>query len=166
MTKPSLDLQPCSLSDLGELGHGFARATLPSGHPLLVIRLEGTASNKTDATFDLAAAIVMAGLEAWQPWALILDLRGLDYSWGDRMQNVLDAAQRWYEPLYPLRRAFGGERLSERFPLALLTSELCRDGLASLLRDEMHLEASALLFESLDEAAVALDLTLEGVTPM
>lgn len=99
MPAPTLDLQPCSLSHLSPLGHRFARGTLPrSGHPFLVVRLEGEASNQADGAYDVAAAVVMSGLEAWDPAGLILDLRAPTYSWGDRMQNVLDAPQRWFEP--------------------------------------------------------------------
>lgn len=56
------------------------------------------------------------------------------------------------------------ERLPERFPLALVTSYLCRDGLTSLVRDEMRMDPAALLFDSLDDAAEALDRSLEGLT--
>jgi hypothetical protein len=164
MTLPSLHLQECALSDLGELGHRFARGPLPrSQHPLLVVRLEGTASNQTAQIFDLAAATVMAGLEAWQPWALILDLRALAYTWGDRMQNVLAVAQYWYEPHRPVRRAFGGEEVPMEFPLAVVVSDLNRDGLESLVRDEMHLDPRTLLFDSQEVAARVLDQALEGI---
>jgi hypothetical protein len=167
MTQPSWKLEDCALSDLGELRHRFARGALSrSGHPVLLVRLEGTADRDVDGIFDHASAIVMAGLEAWGPWALILDLRALAYSWGDRMQNVLGAAQRWYEPLRALRRAFGGEAVGNDFPLAVVVSDLNREGLISLVRDEMHLDPGALLFESVDEAAAALDRQLEGVIPV
>jgi hypothetical protein len=160
----SLDLEDCALSDLGELRHRFARGQLPrSRQPLLVVRLEGEANRQVDGIYDLASAIVMAGLEAWQPWAAILDLRALSYAWGDRMQNVLDTPQRWHEPLHPLRRAFGGPRVPDRFPLAVVVSDLNREGMTSLVRDEMRLDPTALLFESVDEAAAALDRALEGV---
>ncbi len=165
MSQPSLNLQPCALSDLGELHYRFARSRLPQSQlQLLVVALEGAAGNEADEIFDLASAIVMAGLEAWQPWAAILDFRGLAYSWGDRMQNVLLAPQRWYEPLWPVRKAFGGERVPEQFPFAVLTSELNREGLVSLLRDEMNLDPRRFLFETPDAAARVLDESLEGVT--
>ena len=122
MPSLNLHLRPCSLSDLSPLVHRFSLGTLPrSGHPVLVVQLEGEASNQTEGAYDLASAVLMSGLEAWDPAALILDLRALAYTWGDRMQNVLDAPQRWYTPLYPLRGAFS-VRLPERFPLACIGS--------------------------------------------
>ena len=65
----------------------------------------------------------------------------LSYSRGDRMQNVLDAPQRRYEPLFPVRRVLS-DRLPARFPLA----------------------PTALLFDSIDEAAPAHGRALAGVT--
>lgn len=163
MTAVPLNLQDCALSDLGTLRYSFARGVLPvSRQPLLVIRLEGTVGNENSEAFDLASALVMAGLEAWQPWAVILDLRALAYSWGDEMENVLNVSQRWYLPLRPLRRAFAGSRLPERFPQAVLVSDLCRDGLSSLL-SYMNLNPDDILFESTEDAAGVLDQALEGV---
>ena len=164
MTLLPLNFRECSLSDLGVLRYSFSRGELPqSRQPLLVIRLEGEASNDNDDMFDLASAIVMAGLEAWQPWSAILDLRALDYSWGDRMQNVLDAPQRWHVALYPIRRVFAGERLPEQFPTAFIASDLNHAGLEGLITQMMHLKSDDLLFESIEEAVRVLDRTLQGV---
>lgn len=161
-TPPSFDVEPCSLSDLGALGHRYARGVLPSGHPVLVVRLEGSADLGIDEVFDLASAIVMAGLEAWEPAGLVLDLQALTYEWGDRMQKVLAAPQRWYEPLFPRLRA-SSEGLPERFPLAVLTSALCREGLTSLIREELQADPAEILFDSIEEATAALDRALAGV---
>ncbi len=167
MTQNTLDLKDCTLSDLGQLDYGYARGSLPlSTHPLLVVRLAGVLTNESNEIFDLAAAIIMAGMEAWQPWALILDLRGLDYSWGDWMQNVLAAAQHWHEPVQPVRNAFGGGLVPKQFPLAVVVSDLNREGLTSLVREQMHREPHDLLYESLEDAVRALDERLVGVPVM
>jgi hypothetical protein len=164
MPEPKLDLRDCALSDLGKVDYRFAVGELPvTKQPLLAIRFAGVASNASDGVFALMSAIVMAGLEAWEPWALILDLQGLEYAWGDLMQNVLSAPQRWYEPLYPLRLAFGGDKVPKQFPLAVVVSDLNRDGLVSLVRSEMRGQPADLLRESIDEAAQALDAALAGV---
>jgi hypothetical protein len=164
MTETELVLRDCALSDLGKLDYEFAQGDLPrSNHPLLVVRLFGVADNREGGVYSLASAIVMGGLEAWQPSAVILDLRGLDYSWGDRMQNVLGVPQRWYEPVYPMRAIFGGDQVPKLFPLAVVVSDLNREGLVSLVRDELQEQPDELLFESIEDAARALDDKLAGV---
>jgi hypothetical protein len=157
-------LQPCALSDLGQVKHSYSRGRLlDSKQPVLAIRIEGDADSPNESVFDLAAAIIMAGLEAWQPWAVVLDLRAFKYSWGDEMQNALSAPQRWYGTVSPVRAAFSGDKLPTEIPLAVIVSELNRDGLASLLREQMHEDPSALLYESIDDAFGALDKRLLGV---
>ncbi|MEO6897938.1 MAG: hypothetical protein ABI218_14975 [Caldimonas sp.] len=159
----ALDLQDCSLAELGPLGYAFARGTLPdTRQALLSIRLEGEFANEHEGVFDYAAAVVMAGLEAWQPWAVILDLRAVTYSWGDRMENVLMASQRWFLPLRPALNVFAGGMLPVVMPQTIVVSDSCRDGMASLLR-YMDREPAEMLFESMADAARALDRMLEGV---
>jgi hypothetical protein len=159
-----MKLRDCSLSDLGELDCGYACGELPSGAHLkvLAVRLAGAADRSSNPIFELASAVIMAGLEAWRPWALILDLRGLEYSWGDQMENVLQTAERWYEPLQPTLAAFGGESTPREFPVAVVVSDLNRDGFESLVREQMGREPRDLLFETLEDAIAALDARLVG----
>ena len=159
-----LRIEECSLPSLSNLTYGFGRAMLSSGHPVLVVRFHGTAADK-DA-FDFASAIVMAGLEAWNPWAIILDLRELVYEWGDWMQNVLSAPDRWYESVCPMRAAFTGGKAPEDFPSAVVVSDLNEDGLTSLVRDEMRSDPGAILFQSVDDAGEKLTRLLAGVPLM
>jgi hypothetical protein len=159
----TLDLHDCSLAELGALRYAFARGTLAeTGHALLSIRLEGEFGNRHDGVFDYAAAVIMAGLEAWQPRAVILDLRAVAYSWGDRMENVVLASQRWFLPLHPMLDIFAGGGLPDSMPQTLVVSDSCRDGMESLLL-YMNREPRGQLFESIDGAAHALDQMLEGV---
>jgi hypothetical protein len=166
MDNQELTLLDCALSDLGKMDYGFARAKLPrSQHSLLVVRLKGAASNDRSerGVFDYASAVIMAGLEAWKPTTLILDLRELTYAWGDEMVNVLGAADHWYQAVYPLQAAFGGENTPKHFPLAVVVSDANRDGLRSLVSDYMNKDPSLLLFESLEKAARALDDRMKNV---
>ena len=160
-------LVPCALSDFGHLNHRYQRGVLPSSeHPFLVVTIEGKADNHENETYSLAAAIIIAGLEAWEPFAVVLDLRGLEYSWGDMMSNVLGTASRWYEPYYPIRAAFGGEKTPREFPMAVVTSDLNREGLESLLRDYMQRDPDRVLYRSFEDAVRSVDAQLKGVIPM
>jgi hypothetical protein len=167
MAPPEIALRPVALTDLGALDHAYALGEVSDGRlPLLVVRLSGAAGHEDSDPFDLASALVMAGMEAWQPWAVILDLRAFEYRWGDRMQNVLWAPQRWYEPIHPLRAVFTGGTVPKEFPVAVVTSELNREGLESLVRDEMKLAPEKLLHTSIEDAAQALGSLLAGVPLM
>jgi hypothetical protein len=162
----SPQLRPCALTDLAKMDYSFARGELPrSQHPVLVVRLSGAASNRSDEAgiYDYASAIIMAGLEAWQPSTLVLDLQALEYSWGDRMSNVLGAAQHWYQAVYPMRAVFGGPVVPKDFPVAVIVSAANQEGLGSLLTDYLHKDPSALLYTSLDDAIRALDARMADV---
>jgi hypothetical protein len=164
MAQDPIRLRSVALAELGDVEPAYALGEVSDGGlPLLVVRLRGAGSHQDPDPFDLAAALVMAGLEAWQPWAVILDLREFQYRWGDRMQNVLWAPQRWYEPVHPLRGVFTGGKVPKEFPVAVVVSDLNRDGLESLVRDEMKADPGTWLFESVEAAAAALGERLAGV---
>jgi len=146
-----LRLEPCTLAELGSLAYTFSRGAIGE-KALLVAHLSGELSNDVSSAFGLASAIIMAGLEAWQPSALILDFRGLVYEWGDQMESVLLAAERWSEGTWPV-----GDGAPAQFPMAVVVSEHNRQGLESLLTAMMDLEPRALLFDSIDAAAGALE---------
>jgi hypothetical protein len=161
--------RPCALTDLANMDYSFAQGELPgSQHPTLVVSLSGVASNASDemGIYDYASAIIMAGLEAWQPSTLVLDLRAFEYSWGDRMSNVLGAAQHWFEAVYPMRVVFCGPTLPRDFPVAVITSAVNHKGLLSLLTDYLHKDPSALLYASLGDAVRALDARMADVPLM
>jgi hypothetical protein len=69
-------------------------------------------------------AMIKAGVEAFHPLVLILDLSRLTYEWGDEMADVLVAARDRY--------------LGVEFPIAVIVSDHCREGLTSLVKDEMN----------------------------
>lgn len=167
MQMDTIEWTACSLEDLSPLQHRYCQGVLPrSKHPVLKVNLIGKAGNEREhhGSFAVACARIVAGLEAWQPFALILDLTELRYEWGDEMQNVLTSAQGWYEPIHALRQVFAGGRLPETFPTAVVTSANNRAGLESLVNAEPDI--AVVLCDSTNQAVLALDNTLEGVPVM
>ena len=90
-----------------------------------------------------------------RPDALVYDFQTMEYSWGDNLTETLyyhpdarivdeDIVHR--EPL---------EADSIHFPVVYAVSDLNRVGLTSLLRDEMDIDPSLYLFETMDEAVSA-----------
>lgn len=80
----------------------------------------------------IAAATLFAN-HYYQPDAIILDLRGLRYRWGNTLMRVFTET-RWQE-------AGDDEEDDLRFPLHVVTSELCRDAILSLMRSDIEFEA-------------------------
>jgi hypothetical protein len=113
----------------------------------LVVAFNGEAGNTHQhvRTFAFMNAMIVAGLEAWRPDALILDLRHLRYEWGDEMAGTLGAAWDWSR---------------NPFPTAVVTSDLNRAGLASLVEQEMGADPQEWLFGSIDDAVAAVDYQL------
>jgi hypothetical protein len=82
--------------------------------------------------------ITQAALWVWCPAALILDFRGLDYVWGDEMEEVL------------------GCRGEIRLPYAVVLGDQCRPAITTLVK-QFHPEiASATeldhIFDDMEEA--------------
>jgi hypothetical protein len=157
---PSNGLTPCALADLSDNTVTYARGTLPaSGLPVLIVSIQGRAGNDRHSSYTHAAAMLVAGLEAWEPAAVVLDLAGLAYTWGDRMADVLTAPGRWYAGRASdatLLQIFG-ERPAV-LPVAAVVSSLCRDGLASLIGEEIRMQLP--LHDDLPAALAAVDRTL------
>ena len=86
-------------------------------------------------------AMIAAGVAAWSPDAIVLDLRGLIYAWGANMAEVLTC---------------GGH------PAVVVVSDLNREGLASLVEQEMFEQPGDWLFESVEEAVSAVDRHVTG----
>ncbi len=157
-----IDWVSCSLED-SLLRCEYFQGILPnSRHAVLKIRLIGElGSYRQSGSFDVASAHILAGLEAWQPWALVLDLQDLKYEWGDEMEGVLTAAHRWYEPVQPMRQVFAGGRLSQGFPTAVIMSTSNQEGLTSLLKASPKIDV--VLCTSTQQALESLDHTLYGI---
>lgn len=154
-------LHPCKLTDLSGVTSEYATGVLSQGHLVLVVHLTGTIENRrTTDDYAFAAASIIAGLEAWQPWALVIDLSRASYSWGDGMENVLSVSQRWAEPIMRSRSIFIGDSLPSQFPTAVVTSGLNEGGLTTLVSEQMNMSPSKLLFPSVEAAVAALDKCL------
>lgn len=132
-------------------------------HPLhadlsvLIVAFQGEyghgSQGNDDATF--MKLITSAALEAWPAHVLILDFRKLRYEWGDMLSNVLtqleprpasaeeEMLHQIFGPAGPIRRIQRG---------FVLVSDLCREGMTSLIRDECRKNPREWIAESLEEA--------------
>src|SRR5690349_21152281 len=90
----TMQLTEQRLSDLSSIRHAYFTSPLPSRSyfKILIVRFEGDcgygSGSNSDATF--MSAIIAAGLQSWEPVAVILDLRQLSYEWGDQMVKPFD----------------------------------------------------------------------------
>ena len=124
---------------------------------ILVVAFKGVcgigSANNSDATF--MAAMIKAGIEAWSPDALVLDLRELDYRWGDMMSKVLGAGE------YSMfKQVINGDgEANQDLPTAVVISDLNREGLTSLVEMEMFAKTQDWLCESWEAAAALVSNT-------
>ena len=94
-----------------------------------------------------------AALAAYEPMALILDLSGLHYEWGDDMDQVLSAGESTY--------------VDGSFPMALVVGDKCREGLRTLchgINSTERLESLGWAHSDLDAAWSYIDRVLEQNT--
>lgn len=108
---------------------------MPLDDPLVVtftgVYGVGSAGN-SDAAF--MRAVIARGLQATTPAAVVLDLRELDYRWGDMMASVLNDA------------------VVGRVNPAVVVSDRCRAALTTLVADELGEDPATWLFDDLDDA--------------
>jgi hypothetical protein len=156
-----MNLQTCKLSQLSALRSEYSLGLLTHGHTVLVVHFFGEIeNNRATDDYAFASAMLMAGLEAWQPWALVIDFTRTFYSWGDHMENVLLASQRWAEPVLRSRSIFLGDSLPDRFPTAVVVSDSNREGLTGLVQSHLGTEPSSFLFDTIESALDALGAQL------
>ena len=117
-----VQLRPVTFEALSALRHSIFVSESPGGisPEFLVIRYEGVyrhgGAGRGDALYIVAAA--EAALKAWWAPCTILDLRDLQYEWGDNMEWITSIA--W-------------DRVMHRHsPLAIVVSDKCREALQSL----------------------------------
>jgi hypothetical protein len=114
---------------------------------ILVVSFEGKypdGSRGNGHGQHIAAATMFAN-SLYQPDAIILDLRGLHYRWGNTLMRVFQET-RWQE-------ADDDEEEDQNFPVHVVTSDLCRDAILSLMHfddgfkerhhDDMYLAIAA-----------------------
>ena len=119
-------LRPVTFEQLSAISHSvFVSDAAGRRSPeFLVIRYAGVyrdgSSGKGDALYIVATA--EAALKAWWAPCTILDLRELQYAWGDEMEWIT---------------SIGWGRLTRcHAPLAIVVSDKCRAALKSLLEDQ------------------------------
>jgi hypothetical protein len=134
------------LEDLSNVRCRYFMAEIPELEHLstLIVEFSGEcgfgSGRNADACF--MDGMIAARFRAWSPACLILDLRRLKYEWGDMMTAI-------FAPPHELISTNDEE---VDFPIAAIVSDLNRDGLASLVKEEMRGNPEALLFETLDDA--------------
>ena len=129
-------LTPLSLSDT-PARCAFAQCRMPSVEhgTCLVISFEADteagAEGYSLGNYAFMEAMIAAGVAAWYPWAVVLDMAKVRYEWGDEMAQLI---------------------ASSREPTTIITSPLNRKGLTSLVKCELLQEPAEVLFDSLPDA--------------
>jgi hypothetical protein len=119
----SMHIERLELDDISAIRAEISRA-IPDGETSVLtlafrgVYRDGSAGNP-DARY--MAAIATQAVYAWEPRAVVYDLRTLEYRWGDGILQLFEVDAE--EPLIPL-------------PCALVVGDGCRAGLASLIRAE------------------------------
>lgn len=140
-----------SLDQLSKLHYKFFTCPLENApyRKALIVAFDGEYGYGSKGNSDAAfmSSMIKAGLEAWGPAALIIDLRAMSYEWGDMIGSAIAA---------------GADRnIDSPFPTAIVVSDRNREGMTSFVQREMGQEPGKWLFETLEDAlrAVAEQLT-------
>ena len=128
MKDPYSNLQKVDFADLSKIQCDifFGEVKREVAYPVLVVRFTGKyrqgSAGAPDARFMFA--MLEAAIGAWKCWALILDLSGLAYEWGDDIEGIwsMRLSYAWTEE---------GEDL-----IALIVGPESERALASLYYDE------------------------------
>ncbi len=133
---------PLDISTFSEINATFASADDAATHSkILLAAFDGHAFNSHgQRSFRHIEALMAGNMVAIEPDAVILDLTNLKYEWGDEMAGVL-----FYCSNHPIETGL-------KIPVAVVTSNLNRDGLTSLVLDEMLQSPDNWLFADLDAA--------------
>ena len=140
-----LDLKQITLEALSDVRYSFMTGKHPGKSyekKVVVIQFEGAfgfgSGGNSDATF--MRSMGEAGVQAFDPNAIIIDLSALSYEWGDEgdeMECVFD---------------IGGDR---KVPTALVVGEKCRKAIGTLCFGEDSTQDACeqdWIFDSLDQA--------------
>ena len=104
-------------------------------------------------------AVAAAGLEAWEPSALIFDFSELDYVWGDMLQGVLGAGRgkvHWVHLVSSESISEGFDFKNGDLPTLVVVSDRCRIAVRSLIEQEMSEDPEKWMFDSLEAAISAM----------
>jgi hypothetical protein len=142
-----MHVEPFDLCDGVNVDVSFSKTTLPSANysDVLIVTVRGQTGigckSNTDAGY--IEAMTRAALCIMRPAALILDFRKFEYEWGDLLCATLSAGDQQY--------------VDSSFPTVVVASELCCDGLTSLIGDEMLAKPDDWLYDSLETGVEAVD---------
>jgi len=136
--------------ELSSLRYQVYSAELKSGLDVLIVAFSGNyrqgAGGDGDATF--MRANTRAALSAWPSFGLVLDFRELEYKFGDMMASVLSCAEdQWVDAEFPVR---------------IIVSDRCREGIQSLVEDELFQVASQWVSESVEQALSSILASLKS----
>ncbi len=141
-----MTFQPIDISTLSEIKATFATAEHPETYStVLLATFRGHASNSHESSFRHIKIMMAGNMVAAVPDAIILDFSNLKYEWGDEMADVL-----FYCSNHPIEAC-------QRIPVVVITSELNREGLTSLVRDEMRETPDDWLTNSLEDAISTIE---------
>lgn len=153
-----MKLTTLKFEEVSSLTYELASCPLPPWNYLscLIIAFKGECGHGSGSNQDAAfmAGIIRAANEVWPPVACILDLRELEYEWGDEIARVFDT--------------FDACRVGDSFiafPLAVVISDKNRVGLTSLVREEMGQSPDEILFETLNDAFTAVEDQARRIYP-
>lgn len=109
--------------------------------------------------------VIFAAFEQTRPAALVYDFRAFEYRWGDNLTETFyyhpDASIVDEDVVHPEPYV----ATIDSFPVVYAVSDLNRTGLTSLLRDEMDIDPSLYLFESLEEALTIASERISALAP-
>jgi hypothetical protein len=135
--------------DLSPLRYRVQTTEVNPNFDVLVISFSGAyrlgSGGDGDAAFMLA--IAKAALWAWRSFGLVLDLRELEYTSGDKLGAVLSCGEdQWVDAEFPVR---------------VVVSDRCREGITSLVEDELFLDASTWISPSVEQALSSISASLK-----
>ncbi|GAB7044580.1 MULTISPECIES: hypothetical protein [Catenuloplanes] len=137
---------PRTLGELSALRYRFATARRGDAEAwmrdeLLLVSFAGTYGTGSAGNGDAAfmRAVLALARRAFAPAGVVLDLRDVEYHWGDMMASVLNDA------------VLGG------VSPAVVVSGTCRPAMTGLVEAELGEDPAAWLFDGVDDALRAVD---------
>jgi hypothetical protein len=140
---PGIRFEPCSLADHPELTFSTAKGCfedIPNSPTVVLVRFDGWFEH--DSTW--MSAVLRLAETAWRPSAVIVDVRGMYYEWGDAIG------------------AIGGDHGIRKY---LVVSARCRAGLTSFIECEWGCDPAEWLFDSIEAALGQCRADLIGAEP-
>jgi hypothetical protein len=137
-----MQIRELNLHDLSTLTCRLSGVDLDDRTTVLIAAFHGQYGHGSAGNGDAAFmnANVLAGLAAYRPLCVILDLREMSYTWGNSLLNL-------FQDVETLR----GDGGPIPFPILVVTSDLCRDAILTLF-SQTEPQAAPWHFRSLDSA--------------